>query len=70
MLEAHKNPDSHIDANIIGFLIFKLSKKYKLKHLIYASSSSVYGAKNMPYSIDDKIDKPVSLYAEQKLQTN
>ena len=63
-----KNPGSHIDANIIGFFnILELSKKYKLKHLIYASSSSVYGAnKKTPYSIVDKIDKPVSLYAATK----
>ena len=63
-----KEPGSHIEANIIGFFnILELSKKYKIKHLIYASSSSVYGAnKKIPYSVEDKVDKPVSLYAATK----
>jgi UDP-glucuronate 4-epimerase len=63
-----ENPKGHIESNIIGFFnILEFSKKYKIKHLIYASSSSVYGAnKKIPYSIEDKIDKPVSLYAATK----
>ena len=63
-----KNPESHIRANIIGFFnIIELSKQFKIKHLIYASSSSVYGANTKtPYNIKDKIDSPVSLYAATK----
>ena len=63
-----KNPQVYIDSNIKGFFnILECCKKYKIKHLIYASSSSVYGDnKKIPYSIKDKTDQPISLYAATK----
>jgi hypothetical protein len=62
------NPDVYINANIIGFYnILEACRKYQVKHLVYASSSSVYGSnKKIPYSTDDKVDNPVSLYAATK----
>lgn len=62
------NPHSYIDANITGFLnILEGCRHYPVKHLIYASSSSVYGANtNMPFSVSDNVDHPVSLYASSK----
>lgn len=68
------NPKAYIDSNIIGFFnILEECRKtienavYPVKHLIYASSSSVYGEnKKIPYSVDDKVDQPVSLYAATK----
>ena len=62
------NPDSYIKSNIIGFYnILECCRNYSVKHLVYASSSSVYGAnKKVPYSTDDKVDNPVSLYAATK----
>lgn len=62
------NPDSYIRSNIIGFFnIFEACKEYPVKHLLYASSSSVYGAnKKTPFSTTDKTDTPVSLYAATK----
>lgn len=62
------NPDSYINSNIIGFYnILELCRKYTVRHLIYASSSSVYGGnKKIPFSVDDKVDNPVSLYAATK----
>lgn len=62
------NPDAYIEANIIGFFnLLEACRHYPVKHLVYASSSSVYGAnKKVPYSTDDKVDKPVSLYAATK----
>ena len=62
------SPRKHIDVNIYGFFnILELSKKYKIKHLIYASSSSVYGGnKKYPYSEKQKTEMPVSLYAATK----
>ena len=62
------NPDVYIESNIIGFYnILEACRKYPVKHLVYASSSSVYGSnKKIPYSTDDKVDNPVSLYAATK----
>lgn len=62
------NPDSYINSNIIGFYtILELVRKYPVQHLVYASSSSVYGGnKKIPFSTDDKVDNPVSLYAATK----
>ena len=62
------NPDAYIEANIIGFYnILEACRAYPVEHLVYASSSSVYGTnKKIPYSTDDKVDNPVSLYAATK----
>lgn len=62
------NPDSYIESNINGFYnILEACRRYPVKHLVYASSSSVYGANSkIPYSIEDKVDNPVSLYAATK----
>lgn len=62
------NPDSYIKSNIIGFYnILEVCRAFPVKHLVYASSSSVYGTnKKIPYSTDDKVDNPVSLYAATK----
>ena len=62
------NPDVYIESNIIGFYnILECCRHYPVKHLVYASSSSVYGSnKKVPYSTDDKVDNPVSLYAATK----
>ena len=62
------NPDAYIEANIIGFYnILEASRRYQPLHLVYASSSSVYGSnKKVPYSTEDKVDNPVSLYAATK----
>ena len=62
------NPDVYIEANIIGFYnILEACRKYPVEHLVYASSSSVYGSnKKVPYSTEDKVDNPVSLYAATK----
>lgn len=62
------NPDSYIESNIIGFYnILEGCRNYPVEHLVYASSSSVYGSnKKVPYSTDDKVDNPVSLYAATK----
>jgi UDP-glucuronate 4-epimerase len=62
------NPQAYIDSNIIGFFnILEACRNYPVKHLVYASSSSVYGSnKKVPYSTDDKVDNPVSLYAATK----
>lgn len=62
------HPDVYIEANIIGFYnILEACRKYPVEHLVYASSSSVYGSnKKVPYSTDDKVDNPVSLYAATK----
>lgn len=63
-----ENPRAYINSNIIGFFnILECCRKYPIEHLIFASSSSVYGAnKKVPYSTDDKVDNPVSLYAATK----
>lgn len=62
------NPDTYIESNIIGFYnILEACRNYSVEHLVYASSSSVYGSnKKIPYSTDDKVDNPVSLYAATK----
>lgn len=62
------NPDAYIEANIIGFYnILEAVRNNPVEHLVYASSSSVYGSnKKVPYSTDDKVDNPVSLYAATK----
>lgn len=62
------NPDAYIESNIIGFYnILEACRDYPVEHLVYASSSSVYGSnKKIPYSVDDKADNPVSLYAATK----
>lgn len=62
------NPDAYITSNIIGFYnILEACRHHKVEHLLYASSSSVYGTnKKVPYSTDDKVDNPVSLYAATK----
>lgn len=62
------NPDAYIQSNLIGFYnILESCRHYPVEHLVYASSSSVYGSnKKVPYSTDDKVDNPVSLYAATK----
>lgn len=62
------NPDSYIESNLIGFYnILEACRHYAVDHLVYASSSSVYGSnKKVPYSTDDHVDNPVSLYAATK----
>ena len=63
-----ENPDTYIQSNIIGFYnILEACRHYPVEHLVYASSSSVYGGnKKVPFSTDDKVDNPVSLYAATK----
>ena len=63
-----ENPDAYIESNILGFYnILEACRHYPVEHLVYASSSSVYGSnKKVPYSTDDKVDNPVSLYAATK----
>ena len=62
------NPDAYISSNMIGFYnILECYRHYPVEHLVYASSSSVYGAnKKVPFSVEDKVDYPVSLYAATK----
>lgn len=62
------NPQAYIDSNLIGFFnILEACRNNPVEHLVYASSSSVYGSnKKVPYSTDDKVDNPVSLYAATK----
>ncbi|MBC8542912.1 MAG: NAD-dependent epimerase/dehydratase family protein [Clostridia bacterium] len=61
-------PDAYIESNLIGFFnILEACRNHPVEHLVYASSSSVYGSnKKVPYSTDDKVDNPVSLYAATK----
>ena len=63
-----ENPHAYIDANIVGFMnILEGCRHNEVKHLVYASSSSVYGAnESMPFSVHDNVDHPVSLYAASK----
>ena len=63
-----ENPDAYIKSNIIGFYnILEACRKHPVKHLVFASSSSVYGNnEKVPYSVEDKTDNPVSLYAATK----
>ena len=62
------NPDVYIESNIIGFYnILEACRHWPVEHLVYASSSSVYGGnKKVPFSVDDRVDNPVSLYAATK----
>ena len=62
------NPDVYIESNVIGFYnILEACRNYPVEHLVFASSSSVYGTnKKVPYSTEDKVDNPVSLYAATK----
>ena len=62
------HPDAYIESNVIGFYnILECCRQYPVEHLVYASSSSVYGANaKVPYSTQDKVDTPVSLYAATK----
>jgi UDP-glucuronate 4-epimerase len=63
-----RNPQSYIQSNLVGFAnILECCKKYQIKHLLYASSSSVYGNNpQVPSSINDRVDHPISLYAATK----
>ena len=63
-----EHPDVYIEANLIGFYnILEACRHYTPEHLVYASSSSVYGGnKKVPFAVDDKVDNPVSLYAATK----
>lgn len=63
-----ENPDVYIQSNIIGFYnLLELCRKYPIKHLVYASSSSVYGSnKKVPFEESDNVDHPLSLYAATK----
>lgn len=62
------HPDSYVESNLIGFFnVLEACRHYGVEHLVYASSSSVYGGnKKVPFSTDDKVDNPVSLYAATK----
>lgn len=62
------HPDSYVESNLIGFFnVLEACRHFPVEHLVYASSSSVYGGnKKVPFSTDDKVDNPVSLYAATK----
>ena len=63
-----ENPHAYINSNIVGFMnILEACRNNNIQHLVYASSSGVYGNSNkMPLSVDDAVDNPVSLYAATK----
>jgi UDP-glucuronate 4-epimerase len=63
-----ENPETYIDSNIVGFLnLLECCRNFGIKHLVYASSSSVYGLnENIPFSTEDNVDHPISLYAASK----
>jgi UDP-glucuronate 4-epimerase len=63
-----ENPDAYVDSNLVGFgNILQGCRNHRIEHLVYASSSSVYGSNtNMPFSVHDNVDHPVSLYAATK----
>lgn len=63
-----ENPDAYIQSNIIGFYnVLEVCRNFPVEHLVFASSSSVYGGnKKVPFTVEDKVDKPVSLYAATK----
>jgi nucleoside-diphosphate-sugar epimerase len=63
-----ENPDAYMESNIIGFYnLLEACRRYPVEHLVYASSSSVYGGnKKVPFSVEDRVDNPVSLYAATK----
>ncbi|KAA0980311.1 NAD-dependent epimerase [Pseudomonas sp. ANT_H12B] len=62
------NPDAYAQSNLVGFLnVLEACRQYRPEHLIYASSSSVYGSnRKMPFNVEDAVDQPVSLYAASK----
>ncbi len=62
------NPHAYVDSNLVGFMnILEACRHNKVRHLTYASSSSVYGSnRNIPFSVDDRVDHPISLYAASK----
>lgn len=66
------NPHAYVDANLVGFMnVLECCRHQQIGHLTYASSSSVYGAnRKTPFSVDDRVDHPVSLYAATKKPTN
>ncbi|TLP77555.1 NAD-dependent epimerase [Maribacter sp. ACAM166] len=63
-----ENPEAYVDSNLVGFLnILECCRNYKVKHLVYASSSSVYGLnEKIPFETTDTVDHPISLYAATK----
>jgi UDP-glucuronate 4-epimerase len=63
-----ENPQAYVDSNIVGFLnILEACRHRRIEHLVYASSSSVYGAnKKLPFAVEDSVDHPVSMYAATK----
>ena len=63
-----ENPDVYVQSNLVGFLnILECCRHYDVEHLLYASSSSVYGSnKKLPFSVEDRVDNPISLYAATK----
>ncbi len=63
-----ENPEAYVDSNIVGFLnLLECCRQHKIKHLVYASSSSVYGSnKEIPFKVSQNVDRPVSLYAATK----
>ena len=65
---AQQNPDSYVQSNLIGFFnLLELARLVKCKHLLFASSSSVYGGNSkLPFSVHDNVDHPISLYAASK----
>lgn len=62
------NPETYIQSNLVGFAnVLEACRQFNIEHLIYASSSSVYGNNNkVPFSVNDRVDKPISLYAATK----
>ena len=63
-----ENPQAYIDANLVGFFnVLEFSRMQKIKHLLYASTSSVYGAnENYPYKERNSADNPIQLYVRQQ----
>jgi UDP-glucuronate 4-epimerase len=63
-----ENPHAYVDSNVVGFMnVLECCRHYEIKHLVYASSSSVYGLNSsMPFSIHDNVDHPISMYAASK----
>lgn len=63
-----ENPRAYVDSNVVGFLnVLESARHNEVKHLVFASSSSVYGAnEKLPFSVDDNVDHPISLYAATK----
>src|SRR5690606_31762398 len=63
-----QNPETYVESNIVGFLnVLECCRNHGIKHLVYASSSSVYGLnKEVPFKVTDPVDRPISLYAASK----